>query len=118
MALTTDERALFIVEQLAQLDRFSDIEGARFYEGIDRARRLRKWVRRTPEELRAIVNVAEVQWGRGDIMILPSVDNDYTPDELQGVTDDLRGGDDWVEVAAATVAAGGSVKQRLLRLEG
>jgi hypothetical protein len=68
--------------------------------------------------LRAIVNVREVQWARSGIVLVPSADSDYSEADLAGITEELRGGDDWVAVAAQVVAAGGSVEQRLTALGG
>ena len=117
MALSTEERGLFTAEQLVQLDRMSDIE-TRFAAGVDRARRLSRWATRSAAELRALANIAAVRWARSGIVLVPSADSDYSEADLAGITEELRGGDDWVAVAARVVAAGGSVEQRLAALGG
>ena len=123
MALTTAERDLFTSAQLVQLDRFTGIEARLEVDGSPlsadaRAGRLARWAARGVTELRAIVNVREVQWARSGIVLVPSADSDYSEADLAGITEELRGGDDWVAVAAQVVAAGGSVEQRLTALGG
>tara|TARA_Y100000310_G_C20531198_1_gene738538 strand:+ start:494 stop:883 length:390 start_codon:yes stop_codon:yes gene_type:complete len=126
-ALTITEKKAFSADQLTQLARLSTTRRDEYLtpeesddgvadDGTFRANILAKMAKRTPDQLRARVNVVGVAWGSTPTVTY-STENDYTQAEMEAIQQGLKAGDKWGERVADIVAGGLSLEQRVDALE-
>ena len=96
----------FTESQQTQVNRFSADRRAQLTPA--------KLERYTPEQLRARVNIRSVS-SSGVIQWSP--ENDYTAAEMEAIAEGSQQGGKWMFKAAEIVAAGLSLKQRIVILE-
>jgi hypothetical protein len=71
---------------------------------------------RTPDQIRARVNITGVSWSRTPVVNFSS-ENDYTSAQMTAISQDLRAGESWGDRVAEIVAGGLSLEQRVAALE-
>ena len=121
--LTSDEKALFTSEQLAQLERLSDDRVEEYLTppkntnvASFRAIVLGKLAKRSSEELRARVNIIGISWGE-QVIINWAPENDYTQEEVETLQDAMAPGVSLISNAPTILANGLSLRQRVRKIE-
>jgi hypothetical protein len=123
--LTDTDRSKFAAEQLTEIDKLSSarldeyatvapessgLTNAEYKRGV-----IAKWVPKSPERLRARVNLTSISWGANGPTITWAPEADYSAEEKASIEDILRSEGGKFEDVAVVVAAGRrSVEQRLL----